>query len=255
MKKLGFTLSEILVAMGIIAVIAAMTAPMLDSIIPDKNKAKVLKVYKTLSSINADLLGDSSIYIIDEDGNCSGIDCKTLPANPKYNNAAQYSGDVKYCYLLADKLSRANSITQNGNTLTFDTTDGLHWTLACTAGSNPTVTIKTDDSTDCQYGTCNDKKYNSFAFNIKNSGSVSGGDPLTKAFLMNPTKLNDKKTDLAKAETLKPKTNDNENGKIGIDIKDHPGIIGNEDIKRPKIDSEGLNLQIDPSKYAEAFKD
>ena len=231
MKKFGFTLAELLVAIGIIAIIAAATAPMLDRIVPDKNKAKVLKVYKTVSDINADLLSDPSLYMMDNNAEpCVGIECTDLPTNPQYSDA-HYSGTSKYCYLLADKLNLATDINEipprnamglANSRVTFDTTDGLHWEVFCSAirQRRPIVrnvpnscgfTIRTNDENECQYGTCNSDNYNTFGFDIKNSGRLEGGDGLTRAYLANPTKLNDKKADLEKAKTLKEKTQYNEN--------------------------------------------
>jgi len=46
MKKLGFTLSEIIVTLCIIGVVAAITAPLIENLVPDKNKMMVLKYYK-----------------------------------------------------------------------------------------------------------------------------------------------------------------------------------------------------------------
>ena len=56
MNKKGFTLAEVLIALAIIGVTAAITAPMLSSLMPDKHKAMVLKYYKTITDINKDLL-------------------------------------------------------------------------------------------------------------------------------------------------------------------------------------------------------
>ena len=64
MKK-GFTLAELLVTLGTIGVLAAITAPMITGLMPDKNKMMVIKAYKTLSDINQELLDDPSIYFSD----------------------------------------------------------------------------------------------------------------------------------------------------------------------------------------------
>ena len=52
MKKNGFTLAELLIAIGIIGIVAAVTAPQLNKLLPDENKSKVLKAYKALNDIN-----------------------------------------------------------------------------------------------------------------------------------------------------------------------------------------------------------
>ena len=50
MKKFGFTLAEVIVTLGIIGLLAAITAPLLGSLTPDQNKIKVLKAYKILGN-------------------------------------------------------------------------------------------------------------------------------------------------------------------------------------------------------------
>ena len=241
MKKNGFTLAEVLIAMGIIAVVAAMTAPMLDNLMPDKNKAKVLKVYNTVSNINADLLKDASLYMIDNnDPPCNGIECTDAPTNPQYSNDNRYRGTSKYCYLLADKLNLAEDINEMQpfhaiglarTLIRFDTTDGLHWTVGCSAihqrvpiirdvPNSCSFTIRTDDENECQYGFCDSGKYNTFGFEVQSSGRLLGADGLTRAYLKNPTKLNDKKADLENAKKLKEKPIYNGNSKPTIDWSD-----------------------------------
>ena len=56
MRKMGFTLSEVLIALTIIGVVAAISAPLVNNVIPDKNKAIVLKAHKTISDINSEIL-------------------------------------------------------------------------------------------------------------------------------------------------------------------------------------------------------
>ena len=62
MKKLGFTLSELLVAIGIVAVGAALVAPTVSNIVPDKNKIKVINYYNKINEINKKLLNDKNLF-------------------------------------------------------------------------------------------------------------------------------------------------------------------------------------------------
>ena len=41
MKKYGFSLSEILVALAVVGIVAAIITPMSSAILPDKNKVEV----------------------------------------------------------------------------------------------------------------------------------------------------------------------------------------------------------------------
>ena len=62
MKKLGFTLSELLVAIGVVAVGAALVAPTISNIVPDKNKIKVINCYNKINEINQKLLNAPDLY-------------------------------------------------------------------------------------------------------------------------------------------------------------------------------------------------
>ena len=202
MKKIGFTLAEVLVALTIIGVLAAITAPMLDSLIPDKNKVKVLKAYTTISKINQDLLNDPSLYMPDNnDPPCEGLACTDAPSDPRYQNI---SGTRKYGSLVRQKLNiSATRVWPNEEI--FTTADGIQWTIRYEGANDHHITIDldTDSNNNCTYDTCaNGTKPDRFEFTVLDNGAVRGRDSLTKAYLMNPNKLNDKKTDLAKAKTL-----------------------------------------------------
>ena len=64
MKKTGFTVSEIVIALAVIGVIATFVTPMVARLFPDKNKAMVLKVHKTVQDINSALLDNTSFSSI-----------------------------------------------------------------------------------------------------------------------------------------------------------------------------------------------
>ena len=62
MKKYGFSLSEILVALAVVGIVAAIITPMSSAILPDKNKVEVLKAYNALSETTQNLLNNNMIY-------------------------------------------------------------------------------------------------------------------------------------------------------------------------------------------------
>lgn len=59
-KKIGFTLSEIMVALGIVAVLAAILVPSVMSQRPDDNKIMMRKAYSILSETVFEMLNDDS---------------------------------------------------------------------------------------------------------------------------------------------------------------------------------------------------
>ena len=63
MKKYGFSLSEILVALAVVGIVAAIITPMSSAILPDKNKVEVLKAYNALSETTQNLLNNKKIII------------------------------------------------------------------------------------------------------------------------------------------------------------------------------------------------
>ena len=100
MKKLGFTLAELLITMAVISLVATMIMPLIGSLFPDENKGKVLKVYKTINDINKELLGDPGYNFVPEPNgtSCKGIDCEVLPLDPVYGDS-YYQNESKYVNL------------------------------------------------------------------------------------------------------------------------------------------------------------
>ena len=195
MKKSGFTLAEILLSLAIIGIIAAVTIPSLLNLRPDTAKMKVIKCKNVLEKLNAELLDDSSIYAVNEE--CSGLDCTEPADEPAYNDV---SGGKKYINLVARNFETetdySNTILSDNSTIT--TRDGIRWRF-----DGSTVTLSVDpnksESDSCMYPDCD--KPNKFRLKVNNDGSVSGDDPMSKAYFDNPKKFNDKKTDLKNAKT------------------------------------------------------
>ena len=220
MKKLGFTLSEVIIALGIIGVIAAITAPLLGSIIPDKNKVAVLKVYKTLTEINQEILNDPALYrqavcahpFSGVPVSCAGLGFVTQPLIAPYNEDERYSGVTKYPFILASKLQIQDEIEADDTPVEFQTIDNVSWTVQDVAGGvfpDPItgallfglgyeITIDINGSE--QEPNCSEcKNADIFTFSVDNNGKVSGGDSLCRAYIANPNKLNDKRADYAAA--------------------------------------------------------
>ena len=85
--------------------------------------------------------------------------------------------------------------------------DGSKWTISGSDSSGYTITIDIIPEKSAKYPTVSEpKKASSFVFKIDKYGEIKPGDPLTDAYLQNPFKMNDKKTDFAKAKSLKSKS-------------------------------------------------
>ena len=236
MKKLGFTLSELLAALAIIGVVSAITVPMVSGIMPDKNKVKVLKTYKLVNDINKDMLANNGLYFQsgkvdsttgDPINQCIGLACNERPVIAPYSNLSQAQDATKYPFLLYSHLETPSptdstrifswqGITPTA-TLRFNTVDGTIWMVRGPRLNNDgdgseekpfdhsyqlSVDFdKKQNSPNCDFSTCD--KPDTFVFEVNTRGYLTGLDPLTKAYLNNPHKLNDKKKDFAEAKRLK----------------------------------------------------
>lgn len=203
MKKFGFTLTELLITLGIVGVVSALVGPALVNIMPDKNKAMFLKNYKELSVINQKLLDDNTIYYsnftLSSDGfrkiaSCYGLECESTPLRSPYTN---YSGNTKYPYLLANHLG-----IDSPNSTSFTTSDQTVWNVTRNSSGNYTIVLKVDGiGSDCIYSSsC--LKPKKFQLNVDRYGHITPGDALSEAYLLNKTKLNNKKADLEKAAEI-----------------------------------------------------
>ena len=207
MKKVGFTLAEVIVSLGIIGLLAAITAPLLGSLTPDQDKIKVIKAYNILSDITTEVLNDPSLYL--KNSGWEGLNCTEQPTHPDYQDVI-YIGNNKFSYILASKLELSSDATLSGTAVTFTTIDGIEWTsspfLESTNLLGYDITIDVNNSgtnqTYDEESTKDKPKPDRFAFEIDLKGNIKGGDCLTKAYLANPNKLNDKKADYAKAKDL-----------------------------------------------------
>ena len=147
MKKfLGFTLSELMIAMLVMGILLAVVMPTMTKRTTNKNKMFVKKAYFATSEVVAELINDDSIYAT-ADGICPetgasgyiGFDC--LPASGGQNN--KYYGKLAYnfanmlnTYEEVELGSTYEGLSSNYDCATYDidsscysftTTDGIHW--------------------------------------------------------------------------------------------------------------------------------
>ena len=218
MNKQGFTLAEVLVALGIVGVCAALIAPAIVNIMPDKNKVKVIQYHAAITNATVELLNDDAIYYrtivyepetITEDGetvtiqvpkiteteikdesdnvlrkvktyekSCDGGLDCTEASEGRYCSGA--SGNTKYQKCLFEKLGITGGTYKDGSTWSMEN------------ASPYKITIKTS-ANGCGEFSASCKKPNTFKFEVDNWGNVEPVDKLSKVYLKNVTRVNAQK--------------------------------------------------------------
>lgn len=183
MKKIGFTLSELIVAVSIIGVAAALVIPTVGKFLPDVKKTAVLKYYGLID--DAIVKYYASEYYDKSIENCRGITC--FNGGEDYNNFGEYLG--------AELGLDDNNIGSDGVSLEFDPTES----------GEQVVTIDTNPSAEgCFYNPdCTDlSDVDTFIFNINKDGDISPVDALTEAYFKNQYSMNNKEKDIQEAKKI-----------------------------------------------------
>lgn len=196
MKKFGFTLAELIITLSIVGVVAALAAPAITNLVPDKNKVKVINYHNTLENAIANIMNDESIF-----------HPYTIPDS---NNNYVFTNDGNtYCTGGVDCIGAATFLSELNNRMGLDNglhSDGSSWFLSQNPTGNYSVVINTNGMMSQAYPSASKpSKATSFIFGIEESGSVTAKDPLTDAYLRNPLNMNDRKTDYAWAKANKDK--------------------------------------------------
>ena len=186
MNKKGFTLAEVVVTLGVVGVVAAVTAPSLVNLIPDKNKVQMLKAYKLINDANIEFLNDPGFYMTD--GSCVGLDCDDAPLRPIPGvSEDEIKGGIKYGRLLCHKM-HSDGCSTGTNKVSFTTPDGVYWEID--KSRNVTIDIHAASGQSIYH------------FKVDKHGKVTGDDDLTIQYLKTRDKLNNKLEDY-KAAGLK----------------------------------------------------
>lgn len=193
MKKFGFTLSELIITLSIIGVVAVAVMPALTNLVPDTNKITVLR-YNTLIGnavndiLNSDELyhpfvasrtvGETTEYFLTNNGvdECEGLSC--------------VEGNIPN--LLRTRIGDDDNVTL---AITGNVADGFTLTLDTKPSQEGVIFAGVLQNVD------------TFIFRLNRHGRITAGDALTDAYMKNPLNMNDRKYDLEAARNnLESKT-------------------------------------------------
>lgn len=167
MKRLNkaFTLTELLVALGVIGVLCAILLPVIFNLLLNKNTIMAKRAYYTVQTVVADLINDEACY--PDLTNASDTDKRVgFDDGFGYANCSKWGGDentgtidyegnqnTKFLTLFKDKLDIG---TDNGTS--FTTKDGMQWIMHTQGFTNKnnknamtliTVDVNGKDSPNC----------------------------------------------------------------------------------------------------------
>jgi len=223
MKKNGYTLTEAVIALGIVGVLASMIGPMVNKFKPDVNKVMFLKTYDSICEVVKNIVNNDILYPEPEDSITIGENIiskdviieyplldnsyvtwngKSYPATPEGN---------KFCELLADGLNKtldsegySDFCTPNGVCFKFYTPNGVHFEVTPEpdlSNSKYKTTIKFDvngEKSPNSFYEDGVTNADQFTLYVTADGRVLPGDELAQLYLN--TRTNWKKQELGGLE-------------------------------------------------------
>ena len=221
MLKKGFTLQELLITIGIVGIVAALTIPAMVKMMPDRNKTMYMKAYNTLVNETEDIISDSSLFWdtgFNPDTNefqRFGLFSSGIPEVAPYSADPHCQNETKFPAILSHRLNIKGEPSYEEATTTFTTNDGIDWSFetfedpiddGVARGYRIDVTINVDPSDNnashnCLYS-ADCTKPNQFKFEIDNNGGIRAADALGIAYLQTPTDMHSASKDMSFASEI-----------------------------------------------------
>lgn len=200
MKK-GFTLSEMVITLGLVGVISVILLPVLRDVIPNQEMVMFKKAYSISERIVAELVNDDILYPekINENEESGDVSTQYFANTEEViSKGKSYSGDTKFCELFASKLNRSSDVECSADKAFVDgempsgtvvTSDGVVWILPVTTfpNLNDAQEIKLDvngnKKPNCVYSATTCKKPDRFAIKIYQDGKMEVDGVMEKEYL------------------------------------------------------------------------
>ncbi len=191
--KNAFTMAEVLITIGIIGILAAITMPMVIHSLPTKEEEMHKKMSYLIEQIATQLVDNEAYYPKSNDITKIGFQ----NTDEVTVDGIKYSGNQKFCRLFARQMNTmGNVVCSNmnihdaGTAPSFRSTDGVDWWIPQTTFKETTngqtkgfLKIKVDvngytNGGNCMVksGTC--RKPDTFYYYIKSNGSVTLNNPV-----------------------------------------------------------------------------
>lgn len=205
MKKSGFTMAELVITLSIIGIAAALIAPALSKLVPDKDKANIIQANLLLNEAIEDVFNDSNLYSVTTTQNDAG-----MGVNYTNNQGRDCWGGLSCINNRDDVIDKLNESLDINNHIRVN--GGEWWDIqqvqdaASVDDDYYTVKICFNDEDGDVYSD-NERNPHCYRFAINESGGILPDDSLTKAFFENPTSLNDRKADLERARAIEAQQN------------------------------------------------
>lgn len=126
-RKKGFTLAEILIAMGVLGIIATVLLPVVIQSSPNQSKVMFRKAYSSLQNAVNAMINDDNNYPSTQTITLSNI---SYPLGFNYTTVTSNASTNKFCYFLTDSMNTIGTVScpliSETNTASFTTADGIY---------------------------------------------------------------------------------------------------------------------------------
>ena len=219
MKKFGYTLAEILIAITIIGIMTAVTLPLINNTKPDKTKVMYLKTYDSLVEILDNVSSNQDIFrrIITDENNitydiskCPLFDTadRKIDGNNDEEILKTQGGNNKLCSVVAESFGvEYNDVSCSDNAaysdanfltnLSFTNNYGIQFkfivnTINVATGVYTTeiyVDVDGANGNNCIYNTNTCQRPDRFYFWVSPTGHLISADQMGQAYLRTRTNL------------------------------------------------------------------